>query len=176
MIWNEKKAKSQSEIREQCDRSKTLSSQIPNSKPLKLQRLAYQLHPKAVFPIFHSNVSHLSLSSFSQRESEKTAMEHQRMILLSFLLILTFLTSDLVRPSHAIWLNLPSTGTKCVSEEIQSNVVVLADYVVISENYTHTPTISVKVSPRLVNARVFRWFSFFPFQFSTWFFLLADWR
>lgn len=73
-------------------------------------------------------------------------MEHQRMILPSLLLMLTFLAADLVHPSHAIWLNLPSTGTKCVSEEIQSNVVVLADYVVISENYTHAPTISVKVN------------------------------
>ncbi|XP_038888959.1 transmembrane emp24 domain-containing protein p24delta3-like [Benincasa hispida] len=73
-------------------------------------------------------------------------MEHWRMILPSFLLILTLLATDLVRPSHAIWLNLPSTGTKCVSEEIHSNVVVLADYVVISENYTYAPTISVKVT------------------------------
>lgn len=83
-------------------------------------------------------------------------MEHWRMILPSFLLIFTFLVTDLLRPTHAIWLNLPSTGTKCVSEEIHSNVVVLADYVVISENYTHTPTVSVKVSPQSVNARVFR--------------------
>ncbi|KAA0057325.1 hypothetical protein IC582_010084 [Cucumis melo] len=73
-------------------------------------------------------------------------MEHWRMILPSFLLIFTFLVTDLLRPTHAIWLNLPSTGTKCVSEEIHSNVVVLADYVVISENYTHTPTVSVKVT------------------------------
>ncbi|KAJ4717057.1 Transmembrane emp24 domain-containing protein [Melia azedarach] len=47
---------------------------------------------------------------------------------------------------NAIWLNLPATGTKCVSEEIQNNVVVLADYVVVSEDHTHVPTISVKVT------------------------------
>ncbi|GMJ03613.1 hypothetical protein like AT1G09580 [Hibiscus trionum] len=46
----------------------------------------------------------------------------------------------------AIWLNVPQTGTKCVSEEIQSNVVVLADYVVVSEDHGHIPTISVKVT------------------------------
>ncbi|XP_022155019.1 transmembrane emp24 domain-containing protein p24delta3-like [Momordica charantia] len=73
-------------------------------------------------------------------------MARRGMMLPSLLLLLTFLAMDLVPPSHAIWLNLPSSGTKCVSEEIQSNVVVLADYVVISENYTHSPTISVKVT------------------------------
>ncbi|KAA8536535.1 hypothetical protein F0562_029013 [Nyssa sinensis] len=57
------------------------------------------------------------------------------------------LTSNLLPASHAIWLNLPALGTKCVSEEIQNNVVVLADYVVIPEDHTHpTPTISAKVS------------------------------
>ncbi|GAB2278656.1 hypothetical protein Dimus_013332 [Dionaea muscipula] len=49
--------------------------------------------------------------------------------------------------SQAIWFNLPGTGTKCVSEEIQNNVVVLADYYVVSEDHnTHEPTISVKVT------------------------------
>ncbi|KAJ8466366.1 hypothetical protein OPV22_028918 [Ensete ventricosum] len=33
----------------------------------------------------------------------------------------------------AVWLNLPASGTKCVSEEIQPNVVVIADYVVTSD-------------------------------------------
>lgn len=60
------------------------------------------------------------------------------------LLLLVFLC--LLRRSDAIWLSLPTTGTKCVSEEIQSNVVVLADYVVISDDHVHsTPTISAKV-------------------------------
>ncbi|GLT96928.1 hypothetical protein SLE2022_145190 [Rubroshorea leprosula] len=47
---------------------------------------------------------------------------------------------------EAVWLSLPESGTKCVSEEIQNNVVVLGDYVVISEDHTHVPTISVKVT------------------------------
>ncbi|KAG6417382.1 hypothetical protein SASPL_119536 [Salvia splendens] len=51
------------------------------------------------------------------------------------------------RRSGAIWLNLPATGTKCVSDEIHNNVVVLADYVVISDDHVHpTPTISAKVT------------------------------
>ncbi|XP_043704317.1 transmembrane emp24 domain-containing protein p24delta3-like [Telopea speciosissima] len=47
----------------------------------------------------------------------------------------------------AIWLNLPGSGTKCVSEEIQNNVVVLADYTVVSDDRTHEmPAISAKVT------------------------------
>ncbi|CAL5358421.1 hypothetical protein CsSME_00048311 [Camellia sinensis var. sinensis] len=53
----------------------------------------------------------------------------------------------LVPVSQGIWLNLPATGTKCVSDEIHNNVVVLADYVVIAEDHTQvSPTISVKVT------------------------------
>ncbi|RZR76026.1 hypothetical protein BHM03_00000630, partial [Ensete ventricosum] len=33
----------------------------------------------------------------------------------------------------AVWLNLPASGTKCVSEEIQPNVVVIANYAVASD-------------------------------------------
>ncbi|KAE8654382.1 Transmembrane emp24 domain-containing protein p24delta3 [Hibiscus syriacus] len=51
-----------------------------------------------------------------------------------------------VPAGDAIWLNVPQTGTKCVSEEIQSNVVVLADYVVVTEDHGHIHTISVKVT------------------------------
>ncbi|XP_021800651.1 transmembrane emp24 domain-containing protein p24delta3-like [Prunus avium] len=57
-----------------------------------------------------------------------------------------FLILCLVRPSQAIWLTLPSSGTKCVSEEIQNNVVVLADYVVIPDDHSHSPTIAAKVT------------------------------
>uniref|UniRef100_A0A7N0TXM1 GOLD domain-containing protein n=1 Tax=Kalanchoe fedtschenkoi TaxID=63787 RepID=A0A7N0TXM1_KALFE len=54
---------------------------------------------------------------------------------------------QLLRTSDAIWLNLPASGTKCVSEEIQNNVVVLADYVVIADDHTQLiPAISVKVT------------------------------
>ncbi|RZS17642.1 hypothetical protein BHM03_00049809 [Ensete ventricosum] len=33
----------------------------------------------------------------------------------------------------AVWLNLPASGTKCVSEEIQPNVVVIDNYIVASD-------------------------------------------
>ena len=47
----------------------------------------------------------------------------------------------------AVWLNLPASGTKCVSEEIQPNVVVLADYAVVHEGHAEggLPTIAAKV-------------------------------
>lgn len=46
---------------------------------------------------------------------------------------------------EAIWLTVPPSGTKCVSEEIQNNVVVLGDYVVVADDHSLSPTISVKV-------------------------------
>ncbi|CAE5958200.1 unnamed protein product [Arabidopsis lyrata] len=53
-----------------------------------------------------------------------------------------------VNYGEAIWLTIPTTGgTKCVSEEIQSNVVVLADYYVVDEhNPENTPAVSSKVT------------------------------
>ncbi|XAR62790.1 hypothetical protein NMG60_11017669 [Bertholletia excelsa] len=55
----------------------------------------------------------------------------------------------LLPTAQAILMNLPSSGTKCVSEEIQNNVVVLADYVVINDA-SYEPhavsTISAKVT------------------------------
>lgn len=58
-----------------------------------------------------------------------------------------FLVLFTVQKSSAVWLNLPASGTKCVSEEIHNNVVVLADYVVISDDHVHpTPSISAKVT------------------------------
>ncbi|KFK44292.1 hypothetical protein AALP_AA1G239200 [Arabis alpina] len=53
-----------------------------------------------------------------------------------------------VNYSEAIWLTIPASGgTKCVSEEIQSNVVVLADYYVVDEhNPENTPAVTAKVT------------------------------
>ncbi|KAL9234668.1 hypothetical protein vseg_009514 [Gypsophila vaccaria] len=49
--------------------------------------------------------------------------------------------------SEGIWMNLPSDGSrKCLSEEIQNNVVVLGDYVVIDEKGHSIPTINAKVT------------------------------
>jgi len=60
------------------------------------------------------------------------------------LLVMSLISSRLI-VSDAVWLNLPSTGTKCVSEEIQNHVVVVGDYVVIDETGHGTPTVSAKV-------------------------------
>ncbi|CAA0809942.1 Transmembrane emp24 domain-containing protein p24delta3 [Striga hermonthica] len=56
-----------------------------------------------------------------------------------------------VPAARGVWLDLPSTGTKCVSEELHNNVVVLADYYAfIGEDYdvnnTVIPSITVKVT------------------------------
>ncbi|KAK7318730.1 hypothetical protein RJT34_03437 [Clitoria ternatea] len=64
----------------------------------------------------------------------------------AILTLLLFLSANLVPSALAIWLTLPSIGTKCVSEEIQTNVVVLADYVVVPNDHSLNPTIAVKVT------------------------------
>lgn len=50
--------------------------------------------------------------------------------------------------AEAVWLTISSSGTKCVSEEIQSNVVVLADYYIVDDEHAHlhTATISSRVT------------------------------
>ncbi|KAJ0533226.1 putative GOLD domain-containing protein [Helianthus annuus] len=61
--------------------------------------------------------------------------------------ILLLLTLVFVQIGESVWLNLPKSGNKCVSEEIHNNVVVVGDYVVISDDHLHpTPTISSKVT------------------------------
>ncbi|KAL5096334.1 hypothetical protein RYX36_000661 [Vicia faba] len=63
------------------------------------------------------------------------------MVSSTLLFFLFFSTCD------AIWITLPgSSGHKCVSDEIQHNVVVLADYAVLPVDQSYHPTISVKVS------------------------------
>ncbi|KAF6147711.1 hypothetical protein GIB67_003042 [Kingdonia uniflora] len=63
------------------------------------------------------------------------------------LMLFVLCSVSLLPMTRAIWLNLPSSGTKCVSEEIQTNVVVLADYAVISDDRAHdVPMISAKVT------------------------------
>ncbi|KAL2893192.1 Transmembrane emp24 domain-containing protein p24delta3 [Bienertia sinuspersici] len=61
-------------------------------------------------------------------------------------LVISLMISSRLIVSEGIWLNLPNTGTKCVSEEIQNNVVVVADYVVIDEHGHATPTVSAKIA------------------------------
>ncbi|KAL0348259.1 UNVERIFIED_CONTAM: Transmembrane emp24 domain-containing protein p24delta3 [Sesamum angustifolium] len=62
--------------------------------------------------------------------------------------VLPVLLLILLRRSDAVWLTLPASGNKCVSEEIHNNIVVLGDYAVISdaEDLNSLPTISTKVT------------------------------
>ncbi|KAJ1268810.1 hypothetical protein BS78_07G162400 [Paspalum vaginatum] len=46
----------------------------------------------------------------------------------------------------AVWLELATTATKCLSEEIQSNVVVMADYSILFEEHPLRPQVSAKVT------------------------------
>ncbi|KAL2339807.1 hypothetical protein Fmac_007747 [Flemingia macrophylla] len=68
---------------------------------------------------------------------------------LLLLLLLSFTTLNLMLlPTHAVWLTIPSKGTKCMSEDIQAHVVVLADYYVVADDVKGHPlkTISAKVT------------------------------
>ncbi|XP_056167381.1 transmembrane emp24 domain-containing protein p24delta3-like [Syzygium oleosum] len=69
-------------------------------------------------------------------------------VLLAAFLLLSCCSVRLVPVAEAVWLTIPSSGTKCVSEEIQSNVVVLADYYIVDDEHAHlhTPTISSRVT------------------------------
>ncbi|XP_076893486.1 transmembrane emp24 domain-containing protein p24delta3-like [Bidens hawaiensis] len=68
-----------------------------------------------------------------------------RLVLLQVILLLMLII--LVQNGDCIWLNLPKSGRKCVTEEIHNNVVVLADYVVISDVHIHpTPSITTKLT------------------------------
>ncbi|CAN4110661.1 unnamed protein product [Withania somnifera] len=62
-------------------------------------------------------------------------------------LALPLMVLCLLHKGQAIWLTVPPSGTKCVSEELHINVVVLADYYAVPDGQDHpNPTLSVKVS------------------------------
>ncbi|MED6131018.1 hypothetical protein PIB30_005971 [Stylosanthes scabra] len=69
-----------------------------------------------------------------------------KMMLLLSTLGISLCLFSLIPSALGIWLTLPPSGTKCVSEEIQSNVVVLTDYVVIPDSSSLHPTIGAKVT------------------------------
>lgn len=80
-----------------------------------------------------------------ERERRGKAMRKRGVSTLLLLFFFFFFSINFVPSALAIWLTVPSTGTKCVSEEIQHNVVVLADYVVIPSDHSKNPTLAVKV-------------------------------
>ncbi|CBI19041.3 unnamed protein product, partial [Vitis vinifera] len=76
---------------------------------------------------------------------ESSTMAESGIMLLAATMIMIWWAT----PSQAIWLSLPSSGTKCVSEEIHNNVVVLLDYSLVlggDDDPSHPTTISVRVS------------------------------
>ncbi|TVU05571.1 hypothetical protein EJB05_48738, partial [Eragrostis curvula] len=46
----------------------------------------------------------------------------------------------------AVWLELATTTTKCLAEEIQSNVIVIGDYSILYEEQPVRPMVSAKVT------------------------------
>ncbi|XP_027338071.1 transmembrane emp24 domain-containing protein p24delta4-like [Abrus precatorius] len=64
------------------------------------------------------------------------------------LLAMAFFFLCFFSTTGAIWLTVPTSAIKCVSEEIQNNIVVLVDYVVVAngDDPSHNSTISVKVT------------------------------
>ncbi|KAK3230674.1 hypothetical protein Dsin_002555 [Dipteronia sinensis] len=76
-------------------------------------------------------------------------ISRSRVVAVLSIMVLLCLTgnNNFVPVAEAIWLTIPSSGTKCVSEEIQNNVVVLADYHVIDDaNPQHPSAISARVT------------------------------
>ncbi|KAL9321479.1 hypothetical protein ACSQ67_013318 [Phaseolus vulgaris] len=67
---------------------------------------------------------------------------------MSMFLPLLFFFFFFFSTSRALWLTIPPSGTKCVSEEIHSNIVVVVHYSVVTSAYVDSPnaTISAKVS------------------------------
>lgn len=66
---------------------------------------------------------------------------------LSLILLCLTISNNIVPVAEAIWLSIPNSGTKCVSEEIQNGVVVLADYYVLNEEHPeHHVTVTVRVT------------------------------
>lgn len=80
------------------------------------------------------------------------------------LLVLLLCLTSLSLKTQAVWMTIPSSGTKCVSEDIQTHVVVLADYYVVTEEGPQLQTISAKVC--LHKLTIYYYFLFnFPFMF-----------
>lgn len=85
----------------------------------------------------------------------KTAAHHLWALLLAVAVV--------VPAARGVWFDLPSTGIKCVGEEIHNSVVVVADYyafygVVDDVNTTVSPSISVQVP----TSHLIDFFIFFP--------------
>ena len=62
------------------------------------------------------------------------------------LMMVAVVTMVMISRAAGVWIKLPKTGTKCVSEEINAHVVVLGEYSgFYEEHFDANPTISGKV-------------------------------
>ncbi|MFS7967844.1 putative GOLD domain-containing protein [Helianthus anomalus] len=96
------------------------------------------------FFIDHTEIHIQKTLEIHNNFTRRLKMTDKSRLLLPIFLLLTLV---FVQIGESVWLNLPKSGNKCVSEEIHNNVVVVGDYVVISDDHLHpTPTISSKVT------------------------------
>ncbi|KAL3513633.1 hypothetical protein ACH5RR_026350 [Cinchona calisaya] len=80
----------------------------------------------------------------SNRNKKLSNYNIQKFVLFWLLILL-----GMVSKAKGLWVEIPKSGIKCVSEDIRRSVVVLTDYYVIWDDDHHTnftPTISVKVT------------------------------
>ncbi|KAK1361921.1 Transmembrane emp24 domain-containing protein p24delta3 [Heracleum sosnowskyi] len=66
--------------------------------------------------------------------------------LIPYLVLIIYVVSNY---SGAVWLEVPSTGTKCVSEDIKQNVVVIADFSVVNDD--SNPQTSYNIAARVTS-------------------------
>jgi hypothetical protein len=77
------------------------------------------------------------------RRSTPCFLQHNTASAMVVVLALWYWTAEV----GAIWLELPPHGVKCLSEEIQPNVVIFGNYTLFSNDISYTSTMSVKVEP-----------------------------
>ncbi|XVF39370.1 hypothetical protein PTKIN_Ptkin01aG0029300 [Pterospermum kingtungense] len=69
------------------------------------------------------------------------------LVLLPIILVLCLTSTNILPVAEAIWVTIPSSGIKCVSEVLQRDVVVLAEYYVFDDNHPgNFPGISARVT------------------------------
>ncbi|KAH1051903.1 hypothetical protein AAZX31_08G183900 [Glycine max] len=92
--------------------------------------------------------SKLDRSNEGEVDFTNSVCVEKRAMSMSMLIVFLFFFSFFFSTSGALGLTIPPSGTKCVSEEIHNNVVVLGDYAVVTtgNDHSHNSTISVKVT------------------------------
>ncbi|RRT70958.1 hypothetical protein B296_00034856 [Ensete ventricosum] len=118
------------------------------------------VRPKMTLPIFLKIMAsappdHRRLELREEEEGREEGMRtRDETVILraaSVLLCSVGLLAAWMPTAAALWLSMPTSATKCVSEEIHAGVVAMADYAVINDDDPrNAPTISVKVPEKLM--------------------------